>query len=227
MKNQSNNKRTGKGWHKQIPRHKAVALEAWKNKVAKNSTKLSHINPAKLIIGKQDNHMVDKSAKELYDLMFDKIGDNARFPSKTEYQIGVGRICEQNHCVFGSAMKSMWGNASEIAHIGEEISLMESDVKEYSRDHPHYNVLNDEDMINNANRVILISNTIKEKLAKIQPTTKRDRANIKIANMSNDIISKIATSIIENPSEKPFNVVAKNIKEIRHFFKYEYSPLFT
>lgn len=95
-----------------------------------------------------------KTAYKLYDMMFDRIRSNAGYGCETEYNVGVSRIAEALHCVFGAAAKSIGTGYSEAGHIDEEISELEKCVDEYDRSIEQYNVNNTKKTLENAKRVI-------------------------------------------------------------------------
>ena len=59
------------------------------------------------------------------------------FKHYTEYEIGIGRLLEELHCILGSLVRSKYKVENmkyEIDHILEENNLLKRDLKEYSRD---------------------------------------------------------------------------------------------
>jgi len=162
----------------------------------------------------------------LYHHMFDKIGGCANYSKKTEYQVGVGRINEEAHCIFGSVMKSMqWKGHSEIPHIEEEIGLLEKDVNEYERDIGPYEALNDSGMVKNAKRVRDEVDMLELELKNVKPEDEKDVVNLEMARRSLGIMRRIADEIIENPNEKPFWHVRSEVRELREFFETRYVPV--
>jgi hypothetical protein len=150
--------------------------------------------------------------------------------------VGLGRINEELHCIFGSTMKSIGSQpfiTGDIAHIEEELGLIEDNIVEYQQDLKPYKLNNDEKTVANAKRVLNHLDKIDVKLNLIEQQTERDKVAVELALKSSKLMRKIAMLVIEYPSPeydssflKPFGFIENDVKDLRNYFETEYKPKF-
>lgn len=156
----------------------------------------------------------EEIATDLHNIMFDDIGSSGGFSHNTEYTIGVGRIAEGFHCIFGAAMKEIITGLPENSHISEEIKKIEDDVDEYQRDIPQYTVDNSNEIIENAKRVISLTKKIDKGLVRLKNAAV-DEDTLVMAKLSNEGLRALCREIIDNPDDKPFEAVRPYVVKLR------------
>lgn len=68
---------------------------------------------------------------------YGNIPDNGGFGTSTEYEIGIGLIIEELHCIIGSIKKELTSQSSvEKDHISEELKLIKANIERYKE--PYY-----------------------------------------------------------------------------------------
>lgn len=164
--------------------------------------------------------------RELHRIMFEEIGTNAGFGCETEYEVGIARICEAAHCVFGSAVRSTDGRPfGDFGHMDEEMEILNHCIKAYQVPHPNYEP--DLSVFPNAERAFTLTEKVHRML--------RDNAeeiiaeiggnNFNMAVLSNLVINRITYRIIADSETKPFKETEETVQRLSDYYKQEQNRL--